>query len=99
MVLLLVLTVQDLPQGAVARFGDPSKDWGQSIQCLAVSPNGKRVVSVRRNGEVRAWDVDSAQPGRTYIEADKDYNAYVSRPRIEEIVFSPDGKQVIGAGF
>jgi len=97
--LLGLACAQDLSQGAAVQFGTPSKDWGQGIQFLASSPDGKRVVTVRRNGEVREWDVDSAKPGRTYVESHKNYEPYAFLPSIEEVVFTPDGKHLVGGGF
>jgi WD40 repeat protein/uncharacterized caspase-like protein len=60
------------------------------VSAVAFSPNGARVASGDRNGNVRLWDVSSGQALWTYSLTNKS---------LRSIRFSPDGRQILITAF
>ena len=73
-----------LPSGAVSRLGTVRWRHGSQITCVAVSPDGKKIVSGGLEGCVRLWDPD------TGMQVGSLRNVYLWG--IEALAFSPDGR-------
>src|SRR5262249_10175151 len=82
-----------LPPGVVARLGT-SRLWLGSIQYLAFSPDGKRLVGTNYLSELRLWDVAT---GRLLWRADIPHDTDRS-PYWSPLAYSPDGKTIALAG-
>jgi WD40 repeat protein len=76
-----------LPPGAIARMGTVRfRNWAI---CLALSPNGKKLVTGSEDGLVRLWDVKTGRNLRSFPD-----HARILRT----VAFSPDGKRLASAG-
>lgn len=68
----------------VLRFGNTT-----NVQKIGISPDGKTMASLDAEGMIVLWDIDLRKQ-KAYINGMQD--------EITEIVFSPDGKTLIGTG-
>ncbi|QEL18686.1 WD40 repeat domain-containing protein [Limnoglobus roseus] len=55
------LAAEELPAGAVARFGSPALRHGERPLALALDSEGKRLVSGGPDGIVKLWDTDTGR--------------------------------------
>ena len=60
----------------------------QPIQSIAVSPDGRRIVTASREGTVKLWDTEHFDVVLTL----RGFNGYA-----ELVTFSPDGNRLVGA--
>jgi RNA polymerase sigma factor (sigma-70 family) len=72
-----------LPAGAVARLGTIRFRHGSRVNCASVSPDGKRLATAGRDGNVRLWDVATGREVGVLTKG---------RTNLCCAVFSPDGK-------
>jgi WD40 repeat protein len=88
------LNIWDASTGKLLR----SLDGGpkEMLRCLAVSPDGKRVVTARhdpvaRSADVKLWD------GATGVALPLEHGPGGDEAMLEDIAFSPDGRRIAGA--
>jgi len=60
----------------------------RGLRAIAISPDGKLIVSGGNDGRVRLWDVQTGEL----------LNAWYELRGIDDMAFSPDGKMVVTAG-
>jgi WD40 repeat protein len=87
------LKIWDADTGRLLRTLDTGPR--ESMRCLAVSPDGKRIVSARhdmmsRSAELKVWDVETGEA--VTLENVLGGNEAM----LEGVAFSPDGKRVVG---
>src|SRR5262245_61909846 len=78
-----------LPTGAVRRLGSARLRHGQSLQSIAISPDGKYLASGGFGRNIILWDPTTGKELRQLIGLERGVYA---------VVFSPDGKLLAGAG-
>jgi RNA polymerase sigma factor (sigma-70 family) len=74
-----------LPPGAIARLGTLRLRQGGNVHHLALSPDGKTLVSGGQGGTIRFWELASGRELR-HIQA--------HRAQVLAVAFSPDGKSL-----
>jgi RNA polymerase sigma factor (sigma-70 family) len=82
-----------LPEGALARLGTTRFRHGYRIYSLAVSRDGRRLVSRGLDSAIRVWDPATARE----LNALRLPTGCGGGQWNENVVFTPDGKQLIGA--
>lgn len=86
--------------GTLSRWDIARREWRklaasghtQSISAVAVSPDGKKIVTAGNDASARLWDLDTAQVVREFKNPKK---AGVSL--VHDAAFSPDGETVVTA--
>jgi WD40 repeat protein len=63
---------------------------GVALDSVAVSPDGKRIVSGHRDGSVRLWDATTCRPIGEPMTGHED--------GVNSVAFSPDGGRVVSGG-
>lgn len=63
------------------------KDW---ITALAVTPDGRQIVSGSYDNTIKVWDLESGQLLRTLSG---------HKAGISDLLMTPDGKQVVSGSF
>ncbi len=82
----------DLPSGALARFGTVRFRQGNSIYALDLSPDGRSLLTVGGNNILHLWDVATGKELRHFPEEKRPNTSYAA-------VFSPDGQTFATGGF
>ncbi|MEV5414187.1 protein kinase [Thermopolyspora sp. NPDC052614] len=77
------------PTGALVLTGPTVMPHGTSVMCVAVTPDGRQVVSGAWDGKIRVWDVATGKLTAQFNDR-KDY--------IEGLSVSPDGRLLISVG-
>src|SRR5262249_16776452 len=80
----------DLPHGALARFGTVRFRQGNSIYALDLSPDGRRLITVGGNSRLHLWDVATGKEVRRFPKE--------RRSTTYAAVFSPDGRTFATGG-
>jgi WD40 repeat protein len=87
--LLLVSTAfggDRLPEGTIARLGEPSMSHSGRVSAVAFSPDGKLIVSASRDGTIRFWSLATREESHRCLNP---------RGVASSLSFSPDGKHLI----
>jgi WD40 repeat protein len=84
-----IVSIADLPGSEESQKPEIYPQLGHIVTALAVSPDGKYVVSGGRGGDIKLWEVDSGREVWT-VQAHKDeYSRGVM-----DVTFSPDGRRI-----
>ena len=62
-----------------------------SVECVAFSADGKRIVSGSFDKTIRLWDAETGEPLRAPLEGHQDW--------VLSVAFSPDGKRIVSGSF
>jgi WD40 repeat protein len=80
------LVLVDVTVGKVVRqWAGPT---GQAIQCLALSPDGRRALTGHPDGRVILWDVTTGR---------EEYSFPASLLEVDRVAFAPDGRLALSA--
>jgi WD40 repeat protein len=63
----------------------------QAVGCVAVSPDGRSVLSGGSDGKVILWDVETKEPKRPPFN--------VHKGQVRAVAFSPSGRYAVSGGF
>jgi WD40 repeat protein len=76
--------------------GDPAprvlSGHAAPVGCVAVSPDGRRILSGDSSGALRLWDVDT---GREYPRFDTPKEGEPPRGAVRCVLFAPDGREAV----
>lgn len=75
-------------------IGQQPARYLRDIECVAFSPDGRRVVSGASDGEIKVSDTDSGHDVLTL----QSHMAGLYYIRINQVAYSPDGKLIISCG-
>jgi RNA polymerase sigma factor (sigma-70 family) len=79
--------------GGGAGFGPPGMGAaGDSINCVAFSPDGKTLAAAGASGTIRLWDVANRREQKQIV-AEKELLL-----GIQSLMFAPDGKSLVACG-
>ena len=67
--------------------GEPLKGHSFSVDSVAFSPDGKRIVSGSADNTLRLWDVETGKPIGEPLTG--------HRKEVDSVAFSPDGKRIV----
>jgi WD40 repeat protein len=81
--------VWDAETGKALVVGEKAHDG--FVVGLAISPDGKRLLTSGRDGRVKLWDAETGKLARTYEDGTR-------RDNIECVAFSKDGKRFLAGG-
>src|SRR5262249_34552256 len=79
----------DLPADVARIFGDSKLRHTHWVQCLAYSPDGKKLASGSQDGTVKVWDVETGRELRCYT---------AHGDSVRAVAFTSDGKMIASAG-
>jgi len=62
-----------------------------SVECVAFSADGKRIMSGLEYKTIRLWDAEMGEPLQAPLEGHQD--------PVLSVAFSPDGKRIVSGSF
>jgi WD40 repeat protein len=72
------------------QIGDDWRDGDNPVYSIALSPDGKKVVSGSEDGAVRLWDIDTCKLIKTWTGHTK---------RVMSVCWSRDGRRVLSGSY
>jgi WD domain, G-beta repeat len=79
----------DFPKHVARVFGDGRLRHTHWVQCVAYSPDGKKLVTCSQDGSVKLWDAETRRELRSYTG---------HTDAVRAVAIAPDNKTVASAG-
>src|SRR5262249_39783364 len=70
----------------------------EGVKCVAVSTDGKRIVSGNADGTVRVWNAETGHKMFTITLRPPSHPPARERVSVHSVAFSPDGKRIVSGG-
>jgi WD40 repeat protein len=72
-------------------IGDPLSGHSDSVNCVAFSPDGKRIVSGSDDLTIRVWDAEKLEQIGDPLSGHSSC--------VKSVAFSPDGKRIVSGSY